>query len=52
MWKVLSHDFAEGASNVVHFFTTLGGPGEKSIWSTIEFPILRHKGTMIVTHII
>ena len=50
VWKSLSTNFAKGAKEEAHFFTTPVGPRPGSIWLNIEKPILQKNGVRIITH--
>ena len=50
LWQKASISFAKGAQGTVHVFHNTGGINVKSIWGTIEYPILKNKGTNIIYH--
>lgn len=50
MWKRLSTQFAKGATGTVHVFQKAGGINVKSVWGTIEYPILKQNGVNIIYH--
>ena len=50
MWQRLSTQFAKGAKGTVHVFQNAGGINVKSVWGTIEYPILKQNGVNIIYH--
>ncbi len=52
MWQRLSATYAEGAYGSVHVFQNAGGIGVKSVWGSIEYPILQQNGVNIIFHIV
>ena len=52
LWQRASASFAKGASGTVNVFQNAGGIGTKSVWGTIEYPILKTRGTNIIYHIV
>lgn len=50
MWQRISCQFAKGAEGSVHVFQNSGGIGVKSVWGTIEYPILKQNGVNIIYH--
>lgn len=52
MWQRLSSQFAKGANGTAHVFQNEGGIGVKSVWGTVEYPILKQNGVNIIYHTI
>lgn len=52
LWRHMSANFAKGAAEKVHFFTTAAGPRAQSVWLTVEKVILDKKNIEITTTVI
>ncbi len=52
MWQRISSQYAKGSSGTIHVFQNSGGIGVKSVWGTVEYPILIKNEVEIIYHII
>lgn len=52
MWQRISLQFAKGANGTTHVFQNAGGISVKSVWGTVEYPILQQKNIKIIYHTI
>ena len=50
LWRAASQSFANGATGDIHFFTGVNGSLPKSVWNTVERPILENMN--IIPHIV
>ena len=52
MWQRLSAVYAKGAKGTVHVFHNANGVRLESVWTTVEYPILKQNGVEIVYHLV
>lgn len=52
MWQRMSAVFAKGSSGTIHVFQNAEKIGAKSVWGTVEYPIIKEKGLDIIYHLI
>jgi hypothetical protein len=51
-WNKLSENFVSGAEKKIDAFINNAKYSDKSIWATVEKPILEKKSIEIITHIV